>query len=153
MSSRRLDILYGVVLLGMTVWLFWVSVDTGIDAPRVTSNPMRYPQLLLLLLMACSVALIARGVRTKSEGAAPVPGWQPLAVTLVAAGTYLLAFDRLGFVPSTLLFIPTTSWLLGFRRPLLLALVTIGFTCLVWYSFHYGFNATPPGLALPTLAE
>lgn len=149
MDGRRLDIVYGSVFLCITAYLFWVSIITGIEAPQIARDPMWYPQVLLILLMVCAGLLIVRNMWSKSESSVSWPKWRPLAVTLVLSGVFLMAFDRFGYLPTALVFVPLTSWLLGFRRPLMLVLITTGFICSVWYGFHYGLNATLPGPMLP----
>ncbi|MBA1148875.1 tripartite tricarboxylate transporter TctB family protein [Ectothiorhodospiraceae bacterium WFHF3C12] len=150
MNSRVLNILYGVVFLGSSIYLYWVSVETGVDARRVSSDPMWYPQLLLILLGLCAGYLVLRSVLTREASPVQSVVWKPLAATLAAAGTYLAVFEKLGFVPSTVVLIPLLSWLLGFRRVAVLVVLTVSFTAAVWYGFHLLLNETPPGIGLPT---
>lgn len=151
MKTRLLDMTYGAVFCASASYLFWVSIATGTGASRISSDPMWYPQVLLVLLAICSGFLVLRGVLSRdTTRARALECWPPLIV-MTASAIYLVLFERVGLVPTSMVLIPVVSWLLGFRRPVVLAAIAIGFTCAVWYGFYYLINITPPGPALPTL--
>lgn len=151
MKVRWLDLAYGGVFFGATLCLYWVSVVTGTDARRISSDPMWYPKVLLVMLGLCSALLIVRAAMKPGGERSRALAWKPLLIALSGAAAFLAAFPRLGYVPSALLLIPVMSWLLGFRRPVWLATTTLLFTIGLWYAFHYLLGATPPGPGLPTL--
>ncbi|WP_252108883.1 MULTISPECIES: tripartite tricarboxylate transporter TctB family protein [unclassified Halomonas] len=152
MKARLLDITYGAVFLAGAGYLFWISTVTGTGASRISSDPMWYPKLLLVLLAICSGALMLREALKRGHRRVPSLDFEPVLIVLATSGVYLALFQKAGFVPASLVLIPLTSWLLGFRRPLVLTMVSIGFVACVWYGFHYLINITPPGPGLPTLA-
>ncbi|MCC5811745.1 MAG: tripartite tricarboxylate transporter TctB family protein [Ectothiorhodospiraceae bacterium] len=145
MKVRLLDILYGTVIFGVAAFLYWYAVDTGISARRVASDPMWYPKVILVLLGLCSAILVVRGlfirINTSASGRLE---WRPMAVTLLVSGGALLLYERFGFLLVSLLVIPLLSWLLGFRRPIVLALITAGFTVVVWVGFRFGLGIRLP---------
>lgn len=151
MKTRVLDMAYGALFCAAAFYLFWVSVMTGTDASRISSDPMWYPQVLLVLLAICSGYLVLRGAVSRDATRSKALAWRPTLIALTLAGLYLALFERVGLVPTSLVLIPVMSWLLGFRRPVLLAAIAIGFTGAVWYGFYYLINITPPGPGLPTL--
>lgn len=153
MKTRLLDVAYGAVFCASACYLFWVSVATGVGASRISSDPMWYPKVLLVLLAISSGYLMLRGALSRDTTRAKTLEWRPTLIVLAASGMYLALFERVGLVPTSLVLIPLMSWLLGFRRPIVIAVIALGFTCAVWYGFYYLINITPPGPALPTLAR
>lgn len=151
MKTRLLDMAYGAVFCASAFYLFWVSVVTGTGASRISSDPMWYPQVLLVLLAICSGYLVLRGAVSRDTMRAKALEWWPTLIVLTASGIFLALFERVGLVPTSLVLVPVMSWLLGFRRPVVLAVIAIGFTGAVWYGFYYLINITPPGPGLPTL--
>lgn len=152
MNSRTLDLVYGTVLFAIAMALYWVSFDLQVAGRSIASDPAWFPRLLLGMMLIAAVVLGGRALARRSTArGVPLRG-QALAITVGAAGLYLMSFYEIGFIPSTLVVIPVMSWLLGFRRPLVITLVTVALTITLWYAFTLLLNVTPPGFALPVPA-
>ena len=151
MRVRTLNIIYSIVFITIAALLYWVSFGEEVTGRPISRDPVWYPRVLLLLSVGTGIILLIRGLLNRSKITIPAIRWQLLAVTMAGAGFYLFLFQRIGFIPDTILLISTMSWYLGFRRPLIVAVVAIGFTVLVWYGFNDLLNVTPPGLTLPSI--
>jgi len=151
MTNRALDVLYGTVLFAAAAALYWVSFDPQVAGRPIARDPEWFPRLLLTLMLIASVALAGLALARRATTLVHPVRWRALAITVAAAGMYLAGFYELGFVPATVVLIPAMCWLLGFRRPLVIAAVAVGFTIGVWYCFALLLNVVPPGPGLPTL--
>jgi putative tricarboxylic transport membrane protein len=148
-TKRTLDLAYAAAWLAGAAALLWASFGLQFENTPISRNPAWFPQLLLtLMLIAAAVLAVRSFIRTT---ATPITSmrWQALAVTLLISALYLAAFVSVGFIPATVVLIPLMSWLLGFRRPLVIVLVTAGMTIGLWYAFTLLLNVTPPGPGLP----
>lgn len=152
MTTRTLDLIYGTLLFAAAMALYWVSFDLQVAGRSIASDPAWFPRLLLGMMLVAAVGLGARALARRSTAAGASLRGKALAITVGIAGLYLTSFNEIGFVPSTLVLIPVMSWLLGFRRPLVLLLLTVILTITLWYAFALLLNVTPPGFALPVPA-
>ncbi len=153
MTPRALDAVYGAVLLAAAGLLYLSSYADEVPGQPVSGNAVWYPRILLVLMATLSILLIGRGLLAGAQAALPGVRWRPLAAATALTGVYLASLQDVGFLPATLLLLPLMSWMLGFRRPAAIAVVTIGFTVAVWYGFNDLFNMTPPGPGLPSLVH
>ena len=106
-----------------------------------------FPRVVLSATILLSVLLI---INTYRESAVTEKLWDGrveirnfLFFSLVSFG-YLILLPVLGFFSSSVLFLPLSSWLLGFRKPRLLAGGTIGFVVLVYVIFVLVFDHPLP---------
>ena len=152
MKARALDLCYGGAALAAALAVY--IAGGGNDRPvSVASDPYWYPKLLLGLIAVCAVWLMVQAVVQRGDAKGPERlRWRTLAGTIVISGAYLLAYESLGFVPTTLALLLVFALFQGYRRPLVLGVVTVLFTALVWYGFTDLLNRVPPGPALPSLS-
>ncbi|KAF0805943.1 hypothetical protein A6D6_01999 [Alcanivorax xiamenensis] len=150
MKARVLDAGYGVAVLvaALTVYFAGGGDDT---VHHVANDPFWYPKVLLILIGVCSLWLLVKSALGRSGTPPSSLQWRALAATVVISGAYLLAYEALGFVPSTLVLMLVMSGVLGFRHPLWLVVISVLFTAVIWYGFADLLNRTPPGPALPSV--
>ncbi len=67
---------------------------------------------------------------------------------LVGLVLFAIAFEPLGFYLSAALFIPAIGWMLGYRRPLVLALTTAGVLGFVYVVFVQLLSVRLPGIEI-----
>lgn len=146
------DLISGGVLLGVSALFYAQTVGTGLSHDEIARDPVWYPRLLLILLAAASAGLIARGLFGAKAQPQPQPVWPKFALVTLLVAAYFLAFDSAGFLIGSLVFMPALTLLLGFRRPLVTALVAVIFVALVWYCFAELFVIRPPGIGLDDLS-
>ncbi len=66
----------------------------------------------------------------------------------VALVVFALAFEPLGFYLSAAVFIPLVSWILGYRRPVVIGLTTAGTLGFVWLIFVQLLSVRLPGIEI-----
>ncbi len=67
---------------------------------------------------------------------------------LVALVLFAIAFEPLGFYLSAAVFIPAVSWMLGYRRPLVIGLTTAGLLAFVYVVFVQLLSVRLPGIEI-----
>ncbi|ASK36122.1 tripartite tricarboxylate transporter TctB family protein [Alloalcanivorax mobilis] len=152
MKARALDVCYGGAAL-LAILAVYVGGGSAAGSPPLASNPYWYPKVLLILIGVCAVWLIMRAALGRSGAAPASVQWRALAGSVVVSGAFLFGYERIGFVPCTVVLVVVMGWMLGFRRPLMLLVVSVLFTAAVWYGFSDLLNRTPPGPALPSPAS
>ena len=98
-------------------------------------GPMFYPRILLWMWIGIPGLLVVTSVVGKTKAPA-AQKWGRLfgMFALVALCTLLLT--QIGFLFSILLFSLSSSWFMGYRKPLGLVLSGIVFPVATWYLFH-----------------
>ena len=151
MIRNRADMVAGVALLALAAVLYLDTVGTGFGRDEIARDPVWFPRVLIVLLALAAAGLLARGLALAGEPAAR-PRWRRLGAAAAAVGGYFLVFDLAGFLISSLVFLPAMAVLLGYRRPVATALVTIFFVAGVWYCFADLFVVRPPGIGIDDIA-
>ena len=103
-------------------------------------------------MMICSVILFVRGLRSSAEGER-MSRDAVLRVTavIVLTGIYIVAVQFVGFITSSLIFVPLTSYFLGVRNYVLIGVTTIVFVGLVSFLFLKVFQVPLPPELISTL--
>lgn len=164
-EARRASWLEPVVLLGLAVLLLVDARSYPEPLVRGAPGPAFFPRAIALLISLCGIALLARAWRarrTRGGGAteaveAPcardaravadataADRLRPLAA-LASIAAFLALLPRVGTVLLLPPLIAVLMWLMGERRPRILALVPLGFTAFVALVF-----VRLLGVALPT---
>lgn len=143
--------LAGGAILGLAALLFTQVLPGRFDDVPVARNPMSFPRFLLLLLALGGVALMLRGLTAAGRHVALQAAWPRAASVAGLTLLYLVAFRPVGYLPATLVFLPAMMGFLGYRRPLVILVVTIATTVILWYLFAEIFVIRPPGAGLDTI--
>jgi putative tricarboxylic transport membrane protein len=152
------DALIGAVLLALSVAIMVAALGYP-HIPGQNVGPGAFPGLLAVLLGACSVMLIARGLRERAGGRWITPGaWLrspgPLRNFLVTVGSllfYIFASEPLGFIPSGVIVLSAMMWTLGVRRRWILP-IALFVTLLIHTVFYKGLRVPLPwGVLQPWL--
>lgn len=129
--SVVLDSAIGVSMLAVALW-FWLGASSiQTRSPFSLVGPAAFPRAISVLLAVCSLLFVGRsvasrlrtGISTKVAIDRPVHVFAAMA--LVAA--YPLLIDALGYYIATGLWLPVFLWVSGYKRPLGIVLVSIGF--------------------------
>jgi hypothetical protein len=140
MRQGTLDLLIGVVLLALAVFLLWESNDPryAVRVPGHEFGPMFYPRLILGIWVAIAVVIIVRGaLLMSSDDSVQALRWGQLASVVVTTGVYMWVVTLLGFVLASALFIFIVLMLLGFRRPIIVGALSVGFPLATWFVFQF----------------
>jgi putative tricarboxylic transport membrane protein len=104
-----------------------------------------FPRGVAMIMMICSVLLFFKGLRG-STGYEPLEPGSVLRVTGVVVLTfiYIVAVHLIGYVVSSLVFVPTAAYFLGVRNHVLIAVSTFLFVIVVAYLFRSVFHIPLP---------
>jgi putative tricarboxylic transport membrane protein len=153
---RLNDALLGALLLGFAGWVWWMT--TFFPAfPGQDYGPNLFPRILAGGIGICGALLVLRGLRQRAPVVA-VDAWvrdpaKLLSFMAIPGATlfYILASDRLGFIPTA--FAILLALALWFRaRPLVALPVAAGVTLMVhWFFSGLMRVPLPRGLMDPLL--
>lgn len=143
--KRTLDLSISAALLAIAAALFAATFSDQFDVPTFGGDigPAAVPRAFLIVWMALSAAVMFIALRSddRSRISANIP--KLLAVAAIVCGTGL-AVMTVGFVfaaiPGFFLF----CWAFGYRRPVLLAVLSVAGPLLIWALFTYGFELLLP---------
>jgi hypothetical protein len=140
----------GGAVLGISALIYSQVLPGQFAGVELARNPMTFPRFLLALFALGGVFLVIRGFfrAPRDRDDMPVVAWQRVLLVLLLATAYFAAFAPLGFIPTTLIFLPTSMLLLGYRRPMVIAFVTIIAVIALWYAFTEAFSIRPPGIGI-----
>ncbi|MDR0577951.1 MAG: tripartite tricarboxylate transporter TctB family protein [Candidatus Accumulibacter sp.] len=153
---KKADISGGVI--GILIGIFAILEGRKMPADVVMGiGPSFFPNFLAGFLVLFSAALLINALRGKSKGTVEPfrladKGAQRGLITLGASIVYCIAFEPLGFIPTSIVFFVFMALVLGKRRPLTLiaapALITAG----IWLVFEKVLNLSlPPGILVDVL--
>ena len=133
-KKRLIDRCTALVLLAMSIGIF-------VTGSGYTSGSEILPRIVSLILGAVAVAIFVRSIwgreyefEDSGSGAAELP--LLLVIALVAAIVlYTIGVRFVGYITSTLVFLPLSCWFLGLRRPLWVILGTLLFTAGTYWVF------------------
>ena len=134
------------------VVIFAVSAAFFFIAGNYSGGAEIFPRGVAAIMMICSVILFVRGLRSSAEGER-MSRDAVLRVTavIVLTGIYIVAVQFVGFITSSLIFVPLTSYFLGVRNYVLIGVTTIVFVGLVSFLFLKVFQVPLPPELISTL--
>lgn len=143
------DTLSGVALLALAIAVLF-NVSDFPQVPGQQVGPAVFPRLIALGLAACALLLIVRG-RAASGQAWVVPGaWikssyhrRNFLVTVGCLVFYLLAAEKLGFLPTGVLILASMFWSLSVPRARILPLALL-ITLLIHTVFYKALRVPLP---------
>lgn len=126
-----------IFLVAAAAW--WFSRDLPTEARL-------FPQIVILLMATLSIIMFAKTLkgepRTDGEPFVKRPG--NLLITVVGSVGYIFLVSQIGYFTATVLFMPGLALLLGYRNPVVIAVVTIAFLLLIWVVFVVIFKRPLP---------
>lgn len=153
-ASRAWEAGVSLLLLIAAIALF-VSVPRLVSGwafamPGTTDNalqPSFFPRLMLGLL-ACAALGVLVTARARTE---PIPlvrttgaEWTQLAKIVALVLLYFAGLFVLGFLVSSILFVVATAYFVGFKRPLVAALVGLFFPLCTYLVFRFAMSVLLP---------
>lgn len=148
-DPRRRSRLGGGILFVFCLVYGYLSGDIPsleVDAGQLM-NAATMPKFLSVLGMLLALLLVVLP-RAPGEDRSPAPlrnlHWGRLAAVVVLMLAYGLSIRRLGFVPSTVIFLAAGFVLLGERRPLRVAAVAVSVPVLFWMLMAWGLGVYLP---------
>lgn len=144
------DKISSVVLLTLAAGVFVASGDFP-RGPSVT-GPALFPRIVAVLIAAFAVAQLGKTLyvsNVRSHEISREVAFRVLAaLSLVIA--YVLALPWFGFVSGTIIFLVVTMWYSGVESLLRAAIVAVGVTLALYYTFIVFLHIPlPEGVLLP----
>lgn len=109
-----------------------------------------FPRVVAAIMMAASLGLLIKGfLRPTRIEPLTREGMLRVGTAVVLTLLYIVGVAQLGFITSSLIFIPATAYLLGLKRHLLILATTLPFVAGVHFLFQAIFGTPlPPDLIL-----
>ena len=153
---KKADIVGG--LIGILIGLYAIWEGTKMPEDLVMKiGPSFFPNILAGFLILFSVILIVNAFRGRSKGeVTPLrlsnKGVQRGLITLVAAVTFCILLDPVGFIPTSIAFLVFMMWVMGNRKPLQMTIAPPLITLTIWLIFEKVLNLSmPAGLLVDIL--
>ncbi len=151
MSHINKSLIAGAVFL-----LFWgglaaytAGLPHGDRNVGISYDPLFFPSVLIFLGMALSLILIVTEARAIGSGASDTQDNKRVVVLVGLIGLFFAAMPFVGFLLSSAVFIVVFTWVLGYRRKLVIAAMAVLGPLVVWYVFTVGLKA--PLAAFPAI--
>ena len=143
-------------LVGLGIVFFLVQAFSlpQSDNPGDFLGAGGFPVILGILGLIVLAIVTMRVVREKTRIKVPMfdlgsLDGRSLAVNVVLLFAYIMVLDVIGFILSTLLYLPIAGWSIGYQRPLRLALYTVAVTAVLTGVFGILFLVPLPRGAGP----
>ncbi len=145
---KKADIVGGLIGILIGLYALWEGSKMPEDVV-MKIGPSFFPNILAALLILFSLVLIVNALRGKSKGeVAPLKlsdkGVQRGLITLVSAVLFCVVLDPLGFIPTAIIFLAFMMWVMGNRKPAMLAIAPPLVTLTIWLIFEKVLNLSMP---------
>ncbi|MDX9861015.1 MAG: tripartite tricarboxylate transporter TctB family protein [Rhodospirillales bacterium] len=134
-----------LVGLGLLFLLFEALALPQTDNPSDVLGAGGYPLILCVLGLVVLAVITVRVIREKKSIKIPLFDLRSLdgravALNVALLFVYIMAMEVIGFILSTLLYLAAAGWLIGYRKPLRLAIyaaiLTAAFTAVFGMLFY-----------------
>jgi putative tricarboxylic transport membrane protein len=141
-SAAKRDVVAGVAVLALSVFLFWRAGDMPRN-PLVPIGPDFYPRILLGVTALLAAGVAASAFLARSPPAASVsakPNYRLVALSFATFFVYILLLPGLGYRIATLLFVVALQVVIeppsGARRWVTVGIVALVTTALTYVVFE-----------------
>ncbi|HEU5294423.1 MAG TPA: tripartite tricarboxylate transporter TctB family protein [Burkholderiaceae bacterium] len=151
------DAVFGALFLALSLLVLW-TVQGYPKIPGQNIGPAAFPGVVAAVLALCSVLLIVQGVGARGtslwfqrgEWTSRPPQLIAFAVTVLGLVLYVVASERIGFIPTGVVML--LSLMLALRVRLVTAVVvSVVSTVLIHFAFYKGLRVPLPWGFLPVL--
>jgi putative tricarboxylic transport membrane protein len=151
------DAVFGALFLALSLLVLW-TVRGYPTIPGQHFGPAAFPGLVAAVLAACSLLLIVQGVRARRKvpwlqlGAwlRSPPQLAAFTVAVCSLVLYVVAAERLGFLPTGVVMLAALMRALGVRWPKALVVAVLA-TLAIHVAFYKGLRVPLPWGVLPVL--
>lgn len=136
-GRKHTETVAALILVGFSVFA-WSEVS------EITGGAGIFPRLIIYVLTFFSLVYLVRSIMVARPTRQVVENLGIFAILLVASIVYINGVTYLGYVTSSLIFIPLATWAIGFRRPLYILVVTLVYIVSVYVLFEVIFGRPLP---------
>ena len=145
MTTRYTEAMVGVVLVAFSAFALSQTL-------ALSGGARIFPLIAVATFGIASMIYLARSVLAPKETEPLVTRPGIFAVVLILTLVYINLAVVIGYVTATIFYIPSVAWLIGFRRPVYLAVATLTYLAAVYLLFEVLFGrALPPELLIERL--
>lgn len=137
MTANRTELMAGLALL-----LF--SVFAWREAAGIRGAAAMFPRAITVILGFFSLLYLLRSIFNGRAGEPFFKNFVIFCAILVGSIIYIQSVVFVGYVTSTAIFVPLISWVIGFRRPVYIAIVTIIYVLSIYFIFEVIFKRPMP---------
>jgi hypothetical protein len=140
MTARYTEAMVGVVLVAFSAFALAQTL-------AISGGARIFPLISVGTLGLFSAIYLARSLLAPKETEPLVTRPGIFAIVVGLTLVYMNLAVAVGYITSTILYIPAVAWLIGFRRPVYLAVTTLVYLVTVYVLFEVIFGrALPPEL-------
>ena len=145
MKKGHTDLIIGIAVAAVGLFIFFYSFNYSRFNREGTLpvGPRFYPQMIGICLTVCGIILSIRN--RPFQIVIPREGFRKNAKVILSFVLYVILFETLGYILSTLLFIFALVYLQERRKLLELIMFTIVVTFSLYFTFHTFLSIPLPG--------
>lgn len=125
-------------------FLLAFSIFAWVQAAAISGGAGTFPKLIVYVLTFFSAVYLVRSLMVARPAIRVIEHGGIFAVLLVTTLIYINGVTYAGYVTSSIVFIPLSAWLVGFRRPIYIAIVTVVYIVSVYVLFEVVFGRPLP---------
>lgn len=145
----KADIITSIVFILLSIYVYISSLKFPKTEIQLT-GPAFYPQIISILLIITSIAIIIRGVKKlKAEGDTlmqKIQNWKRVLMVMVATFIYVIVLRTLGFLITTFLYLTILILLMQPEKSKIKVsiLISAAMTGVIYLIFSVLFSASLP---------
>ena len=145
MKLKNPNVKEGIFFIALSAGALFMALKYHVSGNHRLS-PALFPVVTTLVLMSLALALTVKSLRSAPQETAR----EPRGKTGNVVGVFLLcllytaAMEKIGFLPSTALYLLLFLLMLGEKRPVVVVLVPVLATVAVWFFFAKALSVPLP---------
>jgi len=145
MTKKNVDRAVLALLIVMAVLLYYSTANFKGIAIKTSA---KYVQFLAVFIGGLSVVQLGHSLLKERSYDLLIltENWPRFLALLISLIAFALVFEHLGFFLPAAIFIPLVSYLLGYRRPVVIGLTTVGVLGFVYLVFVQMLSVNLPGV-------
>ena len=137
MIARYSETITGLLLVALAAFAMF-------EASKMSGGARFFPMLVSGALGIFSLIYLVRSVLAARPSPPTIPNAGKFFIVLIGSIIYINAIVAVGYITSTVVFIPLIAWLIGFRRPVFIIVTTLVYIVSVYVLFEVLFGRALP---------
>ena len=136
--SGSIIIFIGIAMLLETTKTQYAGMGEGIG-----TGPAFFPRILMGAFIVTGMLTILNGIRQKGDFL-PSINRRKVFIFILITSVLFFSVSHLGFLFSAFPFLMIAMWVMGFRKKILIAFISLVFSLCSWYLFNFVFEIILP---------
>lgn len=137
MITRNAEAIAGLVLVCFAIFAWYASYS-------IRGSAAFFPSIIIIALGLFSVIYLARSLLAPRRIPQVFERWWIFLIVLGLTIVYAMMVVKVGYITSTVVYIPLLAWIIGFRRPVYIAVTTLTYMVCVYVLFEIVFRRPLP---------